>query len=283
MWKRLLLFSVLFLSTLTAATYTPPMEMPTVKTSFVYSGYSPIELRDESVYKYLTCEFRIENKGVCFGSGTLCYYDLKTNTGYIISCGHLFRGGEKTVFIDTWYKNGVKLTSPARYTAEIIGYSPPIDSGGDDISFLKFNPDWVPSSWFPIAKIDATPPPGTHLFSMGCDGAREVAAYNVVVVGMEGRDLITKENSPRHGRSGGGLVTPDGYFVGIVWGSSDPYNGTGTGSHVPLEKIYPFAKKLNLNFLLTGEKPSINLARQIPIVDQNGPQKDYPADYIPLP
>lgn len=283
MLKRFL--SAILLSTLMAFSVygTYIKEMPAVQTKHFYKGAAPQELRDESVYKYLTCEFRIENKGVCFGSGTLCYYEPRTNTGYIISCGHLFKGGEKTMFIDTWYKNSVKLSSPARYTAEVIGYTPSIGDGGDDVSFLRFKPDWVPTSWFPIAKIDATPSAGAKLISMGCDGAREVAAYNVTVVGMEGRNLITRENSPRHGRSGGGLVTTDGYYVGIVWGSSDPTNGSGTGLHVPLAKIHPFAKKLGLDFLLTGQKSVGSAARLIPIIDRTGPQREYPPDYVPLP
>jgi hypothetical protein len=208
---------------------------------------SPLERRDASVYRYLTNSYRIENSqgnASIFGSGTLCWYDSKTNTGYIISCGHLFNGGEKQVGIDVYYKNKVKLARPQRFIADVICYSKK-----EDISFLKFKPDWIPEEYFPIAPISMSPTSGSFI-SAGCDNAREVAAYDVTVVGLDGDNLITRNNSPRHGRSGGGLITPDGKYVGICWGSSDPYNGTGTGIFVPLFRIHRYAKSQSLGFLL---------------------------------
>lgn len=214
--RRLGLFSVLTAVLITCAmgafsNRQPHMipEMPTQNDpAFVVNGMTPDELRDESVYRWMNGSFRIENKrsrGSVFGSGTLCYYDKKTNTAYIVSCGHLFEGDEKTMFIDTWYKNGVKLASPARYTAEAIAYD-----RNEDIAFFRFTPDWVPNEYFPIAPLNTKIAANTLLWSAGCDGGREVATYKVRVVNAlqgSGSDsfLITRDNSPRHGRSGGGL------------------------------------------------------------------------------
>lgn len=287
MLNKLLGIVGIFLITLTGLAINPSQEemipvMPTHQTSMIVNGAAPQELRDESVYRWLSGSFRIENKtgkGSIFGSGTMCYYDRQTNTAYIISCGHLFNGGEKTMFIDTWYKNGVKLATPARYKADVIGYS-----AREDIAFFKFTPDWVPNEYFPIAPLNTNVE--GYLWSVGCDGGREVAAYKVKATGMEGKGsdsfLITRENSPRHGRSGGGLMTPEGWYVGICVRSSDPYNGTGIGLFVPLTRIHAYCNSNNLGFLL-GLQPGNNRLSGIPIIDRTEQQGNYPRDYIPLP
>ncbi len=253
----------------------------------VVKGALPEELRDESVFRWMSGAFRIENKRYgqrsIFGSGTLCYYDRRTNTGYIISCGHLFEGGETTMQIDTWYKNGVKLSSPARYTAQVVAYDK-----AEDIAFLKFTPDWVPKEYFPIASVDRRIDTGNYLWSVGCDGGREVATYKVKVVDpflrkAIGTFLITRENSPRHGRSGGGLMADDGYYVGICVRSSDPYQGSGTGLFVPLTRIHAYCRSNGLEFLLNLPKVQASVVQEIPIVDRIGPQGTYPKDYIPIP
>lgn len=262
--------------------------MPTVspKAFMWYSEAMPQERRDTAAQKYLKCSFRIENRQgrqSVFGSGTLCYYDSKTNTGYIISCGHLFNGGETQVKIDVYYKNSQKLASPERFTADVICFSK-----REDISFMKFTPNWVPDEYFPIASTDMSPQSGAKLISAGCDGAREVAAYDVTVMGLEGRNLITRNNSPRHGRSGGGLITIDGYFVGICWGSSDPDYGTGTGLFVPLTRIHAYAQSQNLGNLLgipktPPEDPRQILIDKIPILDHMTGQEYTKKKFIPLP
>jgi hypothetical protein len=211
------------------------------------------------------------------GSGTICYFDRATKTAYVISCGHLFSGHEKTAVINCFYKNDKKLDSPASYTAKVLCFS-----NKEDISFLSFQTDWEVDEYYPIAPTNYALEKGKTYFSCGCDGAREVACYLMKLVGMEGNDLILVENGPRSGRSGGGLLTPDGYFIGICWGSSDPYNGTGKGYFVPLERIHPYAKEQNLEWLLNVPKNNI-LARTLPIVDMTGKNRTFPSDFIPIP
>ncbi len=242
------------------------------------AGYvAPQENRGEEYWKYLKVSVRIRNGNVS-GSGTICYYDRNTKTAYIISCGHLFRGGEKTAVINCFYKNSEKLKSPANYTAKVLAFSK-----GEDISFLSFQPDWDIDQYYPIARVDYPLVKGQTYYSCGCDGAREVACYLMEMVGLEGRNLVLVKNGPRHGRSGGGLLTEDGYYVGICWGSTDPYNGTGRGLFVPLHRIHDYAKTVNLGWLLEVPKDNLSPARMLPIIDMNGPQKNYPRDYIPLP
>lgn len=278
-----IIISTLLVMTMSLASNPIIQEMPTQVTSEVVAGVSPEELRDPSVYRWMSASFRIENKvgrGSIFGSGTLCYYDRKTNTGYIITCGHLFEGDEKQMYVDIWYKNGKKLDSPARYTAEVICHDKT-----EDIAFLKFTPDWVPNEYFPIAPIETKINPGDYLWSVGCDGGKEVATYKVKVVGTEGSGsglfLVTRENSPRHGRSGGGLMNSDGWYAGICVRSSDPTGGGGIGLFVTISRIHAYAQRSNLGFLLTCGKKNKTL--EIPVVDRVGPQGNYPKDYIPVP
>lgn len=243
---------------------------------------APEEHREEQYRNWLKMSVRIRNGGV-FGSGTICYYDPQKKTAWIISCGHLFRGGEKTCEIHVFYKNDKKLDTVQKYTANILCWTPPIDGGGDDISFLSFQPDWDIDAYAPIAQQDLPIQPGATYYSCGCDGAREVACYLMKAKGMEGRNLVLVENGPRHGRSGGGLMTADGWYVGICWGSTDPYNGTGKGLFVPLPKIHAFARAHDLGWLLEVGMFQQYPARRLPIINWNSPQKQFSPDYVPIP
>jgi hypothetical protein len=241
----------------------------------------PAENRGEEYRKYLKTSVRLRN-GNIVGSGTICHYDADTNTAYIISCGHLFRGGEKAVLAHCFYKNNRKLDEPAEYTATVLGYD-----AKEDLSFMTFKPDWELDQCSPIAPENTPLPKGATLYSCGCDRATETACYLMRVDGMgdRGRNLWLRENGPRHGRSGGGLLAEDGRLVGVCWGSTDPYNGTGVGKFVPLNRIHPYAKKAGLARLLiaTRDVTPRSPARLIPIIDRSGPQGTYPKDYIPLP
>lgn len=267
------------------------------------SGAAPIEQRDPEVRRYLAPSLKIQVTRAS-GSGTIIYYNPDDGYAYVQSCGHLWPGNMtaeegKTrkieCEVETWYKNEEKLSGTKKYKAEVLWYS---NTRGQDSSLLRFKPDWVPS-YFPIAPENFPTPPGTKLHSCGCDGGREVAHYEVEVVGEEPAnnrplrglfrnrvadtpgswmDLVTRNNSPRPGRSGGGLMSND-YYVGICWGTSD-VSGNGIGLFTPLATVRYMNEKNGYGWLNdVGSSP----ARKIPIVDRNGPQNKYPADYIPLP
>ena len=245
-------------------------------------GLSPVEQRGEKFREWLQASFKIKVSGAS-GSGTLCYYDYEKNIAYVISCGHLWSGNMRArvgntrkATVITWYHNDKKLSSPKEYEAEVHFYS---NSRGYDISLLTFKPDWFPQIYFPIAPLDHKVGGSAH--SMGCDGGEEVAHYEVEIVGLKDTNLITKNNSPRPGRSGGGLVDNTGHYIGICWGTSK-YDGSGIGYFTPLKAIHEQFKKEGYEFLLG--LPPASLARQIPIIDMPRHTKgDYPHDYIPLP
>ena len=248
------------------------------------TNLAPIEIRDESVRKYISAGVRIANDHGEFGSGTIVYYDSKDNIAWIQSCGHLFNGnmsgeeGKKrnmTCKITTWYHNNEKLAKPQDYTANVHYYS---NGTGRDISLLSFKPDWKPD-YFPIAPSTFVLPDNTSLISIGCDGAREIAAYNVKSVGLRGGELVTNNNSPRPGRSGGGLLTTNDLYIGICVRTSD-VSGNGIGLFTPLQTVISYNKNNGYGWL---NEVGTNWARQLPIVDRNNKQNMYDKDYIPLP
>lgn len=217
----------------------------------IVSATVPEPHREEAVRKWLAPSMRIRNVGVGSGSGTICYYDSEKNIAYVISCSHLFRSAsEKQVTLEFFYKNEEKLPEVRKYTGDVVAAK--INGYVDDISIIKFTPDWHPS-YFPIGKVDYKYEPGKKLYSVGCDTASEVAAYHVKVIGLERSFLATRENSPRPGRSGGGLLTEDGYYVGICVRTSDT-SGAGIGYFVHLNAIHSFCKANGLDFLLNVDR-----------------------------
>jgi hypothetical protein len=252
------------------------------------SKMAPIEQRDESVRKWLAPGVKIGVRGAS-GSGTIVYFDPKDNTAYVQSCGHLWNGNMSGTEaksrnlkceIIIWYQNEKKIPQTKTYEGTVLYYC---NDRGRDSSLVKFTPDWVPD-YFPIAPEGYPLKKDQQLHSVGCDGAREVAHYEVSVVGYQAargsyQDLITKNNSPRPGRSGGGLMDDEGYYVGICWGTSDK-SGNGIGLFTPLVTVRNQNKINGYDWL---NEVGLNPVRRIPIKDRNNPQGQYPPDYIPTP
>jgi hypothetical protein len=244
------------------------------------SSAEPEAHREEAVRKWLEPGVRIYNGGYA-GSGTICYYDKESNLAWIISCAHLFNSpNENKVTLEVFYKNNEKLDAPQKFTGDVVA----VKIGGyeNDISIITFTPDWEPN-YFPISPVTYEYVKDTVLYSVGCDSASEVACYFVKVERIDKAFLVTRENSPRKGRSGGGLITEDGWYVGICVRTSD-VSGNGVGFFVYLENIHKFCRENNLEWLCGVNKKDTNsLLKIIPIVDRLSPQGVYPPDYIPVP
>lgn len=248
----------------------------------------PVEQRGPEFRKFLAPSVKIGVSGAS-GSGTICYYEQKSNTAYVATCGHLWDRGMMsaeegkrkniTCKIIVWYQNDKKLDQTKEYPAKVIFYS---YRSGCDTALVTFEPDWVPT-YFPIAPVNHEIPKGSHQHSCGCDGGREVAHYDVEIVGPQGADLITNYNSPRPGRSGGGLMDDKGYYIGTCWGTSRR-DGTGIGYFTPLDVIHGFwSQQAGYEWLLRQQPGGGTPARQLPIINRNGPPSKFPEDYIPLP
>jgi hypothetical protein len=249
---------------------------------------APVEQRGEEFRRWLCASVKISVTGAS-GSGTICYYDHSKNTAYVATCGHLWNNGamsaeegerkNMTCKVIIWYQNERNLDSTKEYPAKVIFYS---HRSGCDTGLITFQPDWVPT-YYPIAPLSYQIAPGSHQHSCGCDGGREVAHYDVEIVGPDGKDLITKYNSPRPGRSGGGLMTDDGYYIGTCWGTSRT-DGSGIGYFTPVNVIHEYWRQQRGYEFLLNQPPFMgSAARQLPIINRSGPPMQFPQDYIPLP
>lgn len=253
--------------------------------AYLAKGSMPIEERDPKFNKWLSVGVKIRVPKAS-GSGTIIYYNQNDGYAYVQSCGHLWSGSMNaeqcaarkiTCNIIVWYNNEIKLAAPKTYVAEVLYYS---NNTGRDCSLLRFVPDWNPE-FLPIAPEDYEFVPNARFHSVGCDGGSEVARYEVVYLGNRGTqwpDIITTGNSPRPGRSGGGLMS-DEYYVGICWGTTE-FDGSGNGFFTPLKTIREYNSLNGFGWL---NDAGYSLAREIPIIDKNNPQRKYPKDYIPLP
>lgn len=249
-----------------------------------YGANAPIEQREEEFSKFLSVSVKVQVSGGS-GSGSIIYYDAKKNLAYVASCGHLWSPGvvsaedaekkDNKCKIIVWYKNNKKLKEPEQFDAKMVFYCYNNDI---DTSLLVFSPDWEPF-YFPIAPIDYKYKINSLAHSCGCDGGREVAHYEVNILELND-DLVTTKNSPRPGRSGGGLFD-ENFYIGTCWGT-EHVDGSGNGYFTPIKDIHRFwGKQKDYSFLLligTNVKGKL-----IPIVDKVHPQGTYNQDYILSP
>lgn len=269
--------------------YDPLDRMPILEKTpvGVSLGEAPIEQRGIEFRKFLAASVKIGVSGAS-GSGTIVYYDAEKNLAYVASCGHMWNRGTMSVEegrrrglkckVIVYYHNDKKLSSSKTYEANVVFYSF-ID--GQDTSLVTFTPDWTPD-YFPIAPVDYKYQFRSIAHSLGCDGGSEVAHYEVELLALEEGDLVTRRNGPRPGRSGGGLMDDNGYYIGTCWGTQYR-DGSGQGYFTPLSAIHRYwGQQTGYEFLL-NQRPGGGLARQIPIVDHSGEQRQFDPEYILLP
>lgn len=172
------------------------------------------------------------------GSGTIIYY--KDKTAYALSAGHLWTEGTKC---EVEYGG-------RRIPAALLFYE---DTPGFDCSLLTFQLDESPE-YFPIAPENHIITVGQQYNSPGCDNNASPANYEVEYMGVrklnsvEEPVLTTAKNSPKPGRSGGGLLD-DRYLVGVCFATS-ARDGTGYGFFTSLSSIRHTFKALGYEWLL---------------------------------
>jgi hypothetical protein len=259
--------------------------MPIFQPISGYYGSAPIEQRGSEFRKWLSPSVKIAVSGGS-GSGTIVYYDSSKNIAYVATCGHLWNHGTMsaeegkrknlTCKVLTWYQNDKKLSEPKTYNAKVIFYSYMPQA---DTALVTFEPDWVPN-YFPIAPVDYKYPAGKIMHSVGCDAGSEVAHYEVQIVGLYNKSLTTIKNSPRPGRSGGGLMD-DKYYIATCVATSN-VDGSGEGYFTPLSVIHEVFSKNDYDFLLKI-KPGSDIVKKIKIIDRNSRQQKYDENYILVP
>ena len=273
---------VALLSSCYSIEHHPLDRMPRVKGVFVtaYAG-SPVAKRGKEYRRFLAPSIQIATSHAT-GSGTIVYHDLKTNTAYVATCGHLWPSGERTAkslkgqnvecTVIVWYHNNKKLDKPKRYKAQVKFWT--YFYNNTDTGLVTFQPDWLPE-YFCVAPLSYNLKKGGKYHSTGCDYGQEVAHYDVKIRNPNWwRHLITENNNPRPGRSGGGLMSDDGYYVGTCWGTEQ------FGYFTPLSIIHKVWKKNGYGWLL--EAPKWGLAQDIPIYDARTGQR-IPKSFILIP
>lgn len=293
MRKLLLVLSIVMSGGITfgLAARSPGRAAPMI-TDALYRGepipvLNPVPERGVEYRPWLEPGVRIRVTGAS-GSGTICYYDDTTNLAYVISCGHLWERGEVTAdqmksrnitcVVEVFYQNGQKLEASKAYHAKVLFYS---YKSGADFSLMTFAPDWRPT-YFPVAPAGEYVPKNSHAHSVGCDHGTEVAHYDVQIDGIQGNDLITHLNSPRPGRSGGGLMNNSGWYIGICWGTSDK-TGNGIGYFTPLSVIHDGYARNGYDWVLKVGPQVNSLARKLPVFDKNGLPLQLAKDFILVP
>jgi hypothetical protein len=266
----------------------PLDNMPILERNLVgYEGAKPIPKRGPEFRRFLSpsCKISVGNSS---GSGTIVHYDEKKNLAYVATCGHLWKEGVvdqeqakkmnircKVIF---WYHNDTRLDAPQSYEATVAFYS---YIRGQDTGLITFTPDWKPSVC-PIGPAEYKYPRGQHAHSCGCDAGSEVAHYDIEMMGLELDDLVTHGNSPRPGRSGGGLMDDDYRYIGTCWGTQY-VDGTGKGFFTPLGVIHKFWNKQKDYAFLMSQSSASGKAIIIKIIDRSGSNEMFRPEYILLP
>ncbi len=264
----------------TAPAGTPVLYIPFTPTTYARPGW---EERGPAWVQWNAVGVRFSN-----GSGTICYYDPETRYAYVISCGHLFGGryltyeqakrNPKTRTIEVFYHNYKKLDSPRKYKAEVLAYRN-FNESVYDVSLCRFKADWDIEWYAAIAPRHEHLREGQKLHSIGSDGMTEVAHYLIEYIEERNRgsvtEIVTYQNNPRNGRSGGGVMLDNGQLVAIC------SRGNGTAQWTSLQQIYKFLREEEEFAFLLDVRTSI--ARLIPISDPAHPEMRFHEDYIPIP
>lgn len=255
----------------------PVTQLPYSRADYGRSGW---EERGVEYSKWLFSGVRIGG-----ASGTMAYYDKKDNWMYIISCGHMFgntgrfdanyyKKRPQNYNIEVFYHNDKKLSQPKTYTAQLLCYVWQNDC--HDVSLMRFHPDWSNPRVSSVVPKDYKGDAFYH--SIGCDARTEVAHYLVKNYSRRQSygvyEIITVQNGPRGGRSGGGLFNDKGQLLGICSrGGTGP--NVGTGYFSDWTQIHNFLNEEGYGFVLKSRLT-------IPIIDRNNPQGQYKEDYEPV-
>jgi hypothetical protein len=136
----------------------------------------------------------------------------KGYTSYILSTGHMKKREEPE--IEFFFMDGEKLEKSLKVKGNIL-FLVENSEKGVDFSLIEVTTKGKPS-FVPIAKKDAKK--GDKCLSVGCDNASKPKCYSCTILSLGKRDYILENDSPRAGRSGGGLFL-NHEIVGVCWGA----------------------------------------------------------------
>lgn len=251
----------------------PVVPIPEIDDNPIEQQSTPVAHRSSEYRRLLATSVRI-NTTSGSGSGTIVHFDYDNNVAYVLSCGHLWSDNRsreqleqspRYVNVTTWHTNR-RLIVPKVFRGRVLFHiiSP-------DMSLIKFTPDYIPQV-APIAPRDIELDLNLNYHSMGSDRGSETARYGVRILSISQSRLVTQFNTPRPGRSGGGLLTTDGLLIGICV-ARDNY---GRGYFTPLDSIHTQLERQGFDYLL-------NQVPEVYIQDHTNPGTEYDSRFFPRP
>ena len=189
---------------------------------------------------------RVRNQtGENFSSGTIV--DVKNGHALIVSCGHIFRGTQKSDSIEADVferdENG-NVVGTKTVQGKLLDYN--LEG---DVSFMSIPvPSGIDISVAPIAPAETALKEGDVVQSVGCGGGANPTLQTIRVTRLNrylGPDNVECTGVPVQGRSGGGLFNEEGYVVGVC-NAADPRDQRGM--YAGLNPIRELFKKINRTF-----------------------------------
>lgn len=176
--------------------------------------------------------------GHSWGSGTVI--DARAGEALVLTCGHIFRDsqGRGRIEVDLFAPG-----SPRGLTGELIGYDDKADVG---LVSIRTDFNLTP---IPVAPSDYAIAPGDAVFTIGCSNAADptVEESRINSIGkFLGPPNLQVAGQPVDGRSGGGLVSADGYVIGVC-NAADPSDNEGL--FAALDSIHAALDTSNLSFV----------------------------------
>lgn len=159
-----------------------------------------------------------ERGGMAYGSGTIIH--SRPGEAIVLTCGHIFRdaGRNPKTTVDVFSEEGRES-----FPAELISFDAEADVG-----LLRFSTDRVFAA-MQVAPPSYRPRPGTEVVNVGCSRGAAPSARKARITAVDrylGPPNIECTGLPVQGRSGGGLVTREGYVIGVC-SAADPSEGRG--------------------------------------------------------
>jgi thiol-disulfide isomerase/thioredoxin len=222
------------------------------------SAVQPVSTRLNSVnpspWKVVTRIRVIRPTATGFGSGTVVFSD--ENASLILTCAHIVGNNTKNPNIQVDLFDG-QLTGQSVAYAETVKGTLLERDPQFDLALIMIRPGKalescrvVPSYFKPL--------PGMYAVGAGCSEGHDATVWSTTIKRAVGPNSVQGKPNyralecaypPKHGRSGGGLFTQDGYLLGVC-NFQEPQGGVGL--YAAPEAIRSFLSTRGLGAISAG-------------------------------
>lgn len=199
----------------------------------------------EQLAMQATVRLKVDDpEGTSYATGTVIH--SHQGESLVVTCGHVFRdaNGKGEITAEYGFANGQRKTA----AGELVFY----DADARDIGLvaIRTSDRIVP---VPIAGRDSNIDRGLDIFSIGCDHGEDPTIRRSRIKNRAAYDGAIKYDiygRPVDGRSGGGLFTADGEFIGVC---NAAVVEVDEGIYTALDTVYWQLAKVNLDHLFTTD------------------------------